>query len=80
MTSPHLSTRRFNPILALSLASLGIFTMTAMNAIIHEAAKVAPVGQMIFWRSLVALGPTLVYLLVRRELGSTVRTRYPPSI
>jgi drug/metabolite transporter (DMT)-like permease len=54
-----------------------LFMMTAMNAIIHESAKVAPVGQLVFWRSFVALGPILVYLLVRGELGTAMRTRYP---
>jgi drug/metabolite transporter (DMT)-like permease len=76
MTSPQPSTRNINPAAALWLATFALFTMTAMNAIIHEAAKVAPVGQLVFWRSFVALGPILIYLLVR-QLGTAVRTRYP---
>lgn len=51
--------------------------MTAMSATIHEAAKVAPVGQLMFWRSLVALGPIVLYLWWRGELATAVRTRYP---
>ncbi|KKC36710.1 hypothetical protein WH87_13320 [Devosia epidermidihirudinis] len=51
--------------------------MTAMSAIIHEAAKVAPVGQLVFWRSFIALGPIVIYLLVRGELATAVRTKYP---
>ncbi|MET3924970.1 DMT family transporter [Devosia sp. 2618] len=77
MTSAHISTRGVNPAAALWLATFALFTMTAMNAIIHEAAKVAPVGQLVFWRSFVALGPILIYLLVRRELGMSLRTKYP---
>jgi drug/metabolite transporter (DMT)-like permease len=77
MTAPPISTRQFNPAAALWLATFGLFTLTAMNAIIHEASKVAPVGQLVFWRSAVSIGPIVIYLLVRRELGTAVRTKYP---
>lgn len=77
MTSLHASTRSANGALALWLATFSLVTMTAMNAIVHEVSKVAPVGQMMFWRSLLALGPILIYLLIRRELGPALRTRYP---
>jgi drug/metabolite transporter (DMT)-like permease len=77
MSIPALSSRSANPAAALWLATFGLFTLTAMNAIIHEAAKVAPVGQLVFWRSFAALGPILLYLVVRRELGTALRTRYP---
>lgn len=77
MTPSQLSTRKINPAAALWLATFALFALTAMNSIIHEAAKVAPVGQLVFWRSFVALGPILLYLIVRGELGTAVRTRYP---
>jgi drug/metabolite transporter (DMT)-like permease len=77
MTASPISTRQFNPAAALWLATFGLFTLTAMNAIIHEASKVAPVGQLVFWRSVVSIGPVLIYLLVRRELGTAMRTKYP---
>lgn len=77
MTTSHISTRPASKAVALWLASLAILTLTAMNAIIHEAAKVAPVGQLVFWRSFVALGPIVLYLLLRGELGTALRTRYP---
>lgn len=77
MTAPALSTRTINPTVALWLATFALFTLAAMNAIIHEAARVAPVGQLVFWRSVVSLGPILVYLAVRHELGKAFRTRYP---
>jgi drug/metabolite transporter (DMT)-like permease len=77
MTIPYSSMRRSNPAAALWMMTFALFMMTAMNAIIHESAKVAPVGQLVFWRSFVALGPILIYLLVRGELGTAMRTRYP---
>ncbi|SEP96541.1 Uncharacterized membrane protein [Devosia sp. YR412] len=77
MTALHVSTRSASPALALLLSTFALFTLTAMNAIIHEAAKVAPVGQLVFWRSIVALGPILIYLWFRQELGSSLRTKYP---
>lgn len=77
MISSQFAARQTNPAAALWFATFALFTMTAMNAIVHDAAKVAPVGQLVFWRSFVALGPILLYLLVRRELGAAMRTRYP---
>lgn len=77
MTAPHVSTRRSNPAAALWLYTAALVLLGAMNAAIHEAAKVAPVGQMMFWRSLVALGPIVIYLWIRGELHLAVRTRYP---
>lgn len=77
MTTSQLSTRSVNPTAALWLATAALIIMAAMNAAIHEAAKVAPVGQLVFWRSVVALGPILLYLWVRGELATAVRTKYP---
>lgn len=77
MTISTSSSRKASPATALWLATFGLVTMTAMSAIIHEAAKVAPVGQLVFWRSIIALGPIVIYLLVRGELATAVRTKYP---
>lgn len=66
-----------NPAAALWLATIAMIVMAAMSAAIHEAAKVAPVGQLVFWRSCVALLPILIYMTVRGELGRSLRTRYP---
>ena len=77
MTTARVSTRSANPTAALWLATFALFTLTAMNAFLHEAAKVAPVGQLVFWRSFVALGPIRIYLICRRELGTALRTDYP---
>ncbi|WP_051960654.1 DMT family transporter [Devosia riboflavina] len=62
---------------ALWLSTGGLAVMAAMSAAVHEVAKLVPTGQIIFWRSFVALVPILIYLAIRRELGQAVRTRYP---
>lgn len=66
-----------NPAAALWLATIALIVMTAMSAAIHEAAKVAPVGQLVFWRSFVALIPIVIYMGVRGQLGASLRTKYP---
>ncbi|GLQ57560.1 DMT family transporter [Devosia nitrariae] len=66
-----------NTAAALRLATLALIAMAAMSAAIHEAAKIAPVGQLIFWRSSVALLPIIAYLVIRGELSRSLRTRYP---
>lgn len=68
---------RANTPAALWLATLALVAITAMSACIHEAAKVAPVGQLMFWRSAVALVPILFYMMVRSELPQALLTRVP---
>ncbi len=53
------------------------FLMTAMSAAVHGAAAVAPIGQIMFWRSVLALVPILLYMAARRELPGALRTRRP---
>lgn len=63
---------------ALWLSTGGLAFMSGMSTAVHAvAADGIPTGQIIFWRSFVALLPTLIYLGVRRELGQSIRTRYP---
>jgi len=66
-----------NPTAALWLATLSLLAIAGMSATIHEAAKVAPVGQLVFWRSFVAILPTVIYVGLRGQLGLSLRTRYP---
>jgi drug/metabolite transporter (DMT)-like permease len=66
-----------NPAAALWLATIALIVMAAMSAAIHEAAKVAPVGQLVFWRSFVALIPIVIYMAFRGQLGASLRTKYP---
>ena len=63
-----------NPAAALWLATIALIVMAAMSAAIHEAAKVAPVGQLVFWRSFVALIPIVIYMAFRGQLGASLRT------
>lgn len=62
---------------ALWLSTGGLAVIAGMSAAIHEVAGTVPTGQIIFWRSFIALFPILAYLAVRRELGQSIRTRYP---
>ena len=66
-----------NPAAALWLATIALIVMAAMSAAVHEAAKVAPVGQLVFWRSFVALIPIVIYMGIRGQLGASLRTKYP---
>ncbi|MHA6297870.1 DMT family transporter [Devosia sp. CAU 1758] len=66
-----------NPRLALFLATGGLVCLIAMSAIIHEAAPHATLGQLIFWRSAIALPPIIAYLALRGQIGMSVRTRRP---
>ena len=66
-----------NPRLALVLATGGLLCLIAMSAVIHEAASSATLGQLIFWRSALALPPIVAYLALRRQLSSAIRTRRP---
>ena len=51
--------------------------LIAMSAIIHEASAHAALGQMIFWRSALALPPIVAYLALRGQLGLSIRTKRP---
>lgn len=66
-----------NTTAALWLSTTALIAFSALSASIHEAAKVASVGQMIFWRSFIALLPIVVYMLVRGQMGPALRTKVP---
>lgn len=66
-----------NPRLALALATGGLLCLIAMSAIIHASADHAHLGQLIFWRSALALPPIIAYLALRGQLGLAIRTRRP---
>ena len=48
-----------------------------MSACVHGAAAHASIGQIIFWRSAVALIPIVAYMVLRGELLSGLKTRNP---
>ena len=66
-----------NSRLALLLATCGLFCLIAMSTTIHAAASSATLGQLIFWRSAVALPPIVIYLALRGQLGVALRTKRP---
>jgi drug/metabolite transporter (DMT)-like permease len=49
----------------------------AMSALVRQLGDVAPVGQMVFFRSAFAIVPVVVIYAVRGELSSAVRTGRP---
>jgi len=48
-----------------------------MSALVRDLGRVAPVGQMVFFRSAFAIVPVLLIYAVRGELMSAVRTKRP---
>ncbi|CAM5405383.1 DMT family transporter [Frigidibacter albus] len=59
------------------LRLLAAFLMTAMSAAVHAAAETVPVGQIMFWRSAVALLPICLYMAWRGEFPRGLRTQRP---
>ena len=57
------------------LASALLFA--AMSALVRDLGKVAPVGQMVFFRSAFAVVPVVIIYAWRGELGTAVRTSRP---
>ncbi len=61
--------------IGLKLASALLFA--AMSALVRQLGDVAPVGQMVFFRSAFAILPVVVIYALRGELASAVRTGRP---
>ncbi|KXF90903.1 hypothetical protein AT574_09680 [Phaeobacter inhibens] len=61
----------------IGLRLLAAFLMTAMSAAIHGAAQSVPIGQIMFWRSVLALIPIVFYMIWRGEFPAALKTRYP---
>lgn len=53
------------------------FLITAMAACIHAVSSSVELGQIIFYRSAFALVPICLYMLIRNEWPSALRTRRP---
>lgn len=58
-----------------ALRLLATFLFAAMSLSVRLAAIEAPIGQIMFWRSAVALGPILIYLRWRGHLPGGLKTR-----
>ncbi|ESR24225.1 DMT family transporter [Lutibaculum baratangense] len=50
---------------------------TIMGALVKILSETVPIGEIVFFRSLFALPPLLVWLVVRRELPGALHTRQP---
>lgn len=59
------------------LRLLAVALITAMSATVHGLARTLPVGQIMFWRSLIALIPILAYLGWRGQLWHGLATKHP---
>lgn len=59
----------------IALRLLATFLFAAMSLSVRLAAIEAPVGQIMFWRSAVSLGPILLYLWWRGHLPGGLKTR-----
>jgi len=69
------SRKRF--IEGVGLRLLAAFLMTAMSAAVHGAAETVPVGQIMFWRSALALIPICLYMIWLGEFPKALRTQRP---
>ena len=65
-----------HPFKAIGLKLISALLFAAMSALVRKLGDVAPVGQMVFFRSAFAI-PVIVIYAIRGELGSAVRTGRP---
>jgi len=68
---------RANLMQGIGLRLLATFLITAMSAAISAAATTVPLGQIMFWRSAVALIPICLYMIWRHEFPGALRTKRP---
>jgi drug/metabolite transporter (DMT)-like permease len=62
---------------AIVLKLISALLFAAMSALVRQLGDVAPVGQMVFFRSAFAIVPVVVIYAVRGELSTAVRTGRP---
>jgi drug/metabolite transporter (DMT)-like permease len=68
---------RSGPSSGIALRLLSVFLLTAMSATVHAVAQAVPVGQIMFWRSLVALAPICLYAVWLGHFPKGLGTRRP---
>lgn len=61
----------------IGLRLLAAFLITAMAALVREVSDKATLGQIIFWRSAVALIPICIYMAVRGYFPAAIHTKNP---
>ena len=66
-----------HPFKAISLNLISALLFAAMSALVRQLGDVAPVGQMVFFRSAFAILPVVVIYAIRGELATAVRTNRP---
>ena len=66
-----------HPLKAIGLKLISALLFAAMWALVRQLGDVAPVGQMVFFRSAFAIVPVVVIYAFRGELASAVRTSRP---
>lgn len=74
MTSAAIVTR---PGLGIALRVLSVALFAVMNLCVRTATQEVPVGQMVFFRSVFALLPLVIYLWARGQFPGGLRTRKP---
>jgi len=62
---------------AIGFKLISALLFAAMSALVRKLGDVAPVGQMVFFRSAFAILPVVVIYALRGELASAVYTRRP---
>ena len=58
-----------HPFKAIGLKLISALLFAAMSALVRQLGDVAPVGQMVFFRSAFAIVPVVVIYAIRGELG-----------
>ena len=66
-----------NPNSGIGLRLLAAFLITAMSALVREVSDKATLGQIIFWRSAVALIPICIYMAIRGYFPAAIHTQHP---
>lgn len=66
-----------NLLKAIGFKLISALLFAAMSALVRQLGNVAPVGQMVFFRSAFAVLPVVVIYALRGELASAVRTGRP---
>lgn len=59
------------------LRILAVFLITAMSAIIHAIGDGVELGQIIFWRSAIAIIPIIGYMALRHDFPNGLKTAHP---
>lgn len=66
-----------HPFKAIGLKLISALLFAAMSALVRQLGDVAPVGQMVFFRSAFAILPVVLVYAIRGELATAVRTSRP---